>query len=79
MTKYRKGPQRTTKDRKGALHMTKYRKGPQRSIIQDHRGSAIMRKLPDLQQFGGFFSANSFIYNFVMLFFCEFWSFNEIK
>ena len=32
--------------------MTKYRKGPQRSITQDHRGSAIMRKLPDLQQFG---------------------------
>ena len=32
--------------------MTKYRKGPQRSITQDHRGSAIMRKLPDLQQVG---------------------------
>jgi len=31
--------------------MTKYRKGPQRSITQDHRGSAIMRKPPDLQQF----------------------------
>ena len=31
--------------------MTKYRKGPQRSITQDHRGSAIMRELPDLQQF----------------------------
>jgi len=47
-----KGP---TKDHKGALHRTtedrQYRKGPQRSITQDHRGSAIMRKLPDLQQF----------------------------
>jgi len=42
MTKYRKGPQRTAKE-----HYT----GPQRSITQDHRGSAIMRELPDLQQF----------------------------
>jgi len=31
--------------------VTKYRKGPQRSITGDHRGSAIMRKPPDLQQF----------------------------
>jgi len=38
MTKYRKGQQKT-------------HKGPQRSITQDHRGSAIMRELPDLQQF----------------------------
>ena len=38
MTKYRKAPQRT-------------HKGPQRSITQDHRGSPIMRELPDLQQF----------------------------
>jgi len=38
MTKYRKGPQKT-------------HKGPQRSITQDHRGSAIMRELPNLQQF----------------------------
>ena len=38
MTKYRKGAQRTARDL-------------QRSITQDHRGSAIMRKLPDLQQF----------------------------
>jgi len=55
MTKYRKGPQRTTKDRKG----------PQRSIIQDHRGSAIMRKLPDLQKFRVFFLSNYCISIFV--------------
>ena len=45
MTKYRKGPQRTAKDPQ------KTHKGPQRSITQDHRGSAIMRELPNLQQF----------------------------
>jgi len=31
--------------------VTKYRKGPQRSITLDHRGLAIMRELPYLQQF----------------------------
>ena len=62
------------------LGMTKYRKGAQRSITQDHRGSAIMRKLPDLQQFCLIFK-NYFIFfcNFVFLcFLCEFWSFNEL-
>jgi len=43
--KDRRGP---TKDRKGPQRT---HKGPQRSITQDHRGSAIMRELPDLRQF----------------------------
>ena len=52
MTKYRKGPQRTAKDpQRTAKDPQKTHKGPQRSITQDHRGSAIMRELPDLQQF----------------------------
>ena len=63
--------------------MTKYRKGPQRSITQDHRGSAIMRKLPDLQQFCVFLKLFCFVFViFVILyflFFCQFfWSFSEL-
>ena len=46
---------RSTAARQITMGMTKYRakdhKGPQRSITHDHRGSAIMRELPDLQQF----------------------------
>ena len=49
---------------------TKDRKGPQRSIIQDHRGSAIMRKLPDLQKCRVLFLSNYFTYIFVKLYFC---------
>jgi len=52
--------------------ITKYCKGPQRTIIQDHRGSAIMRKLPDLQKFCVFFPSNYFIYIFVKLWIFEF-------
>jgi len=55
MTKYRKGPQRT-------------HKGPQRSITQDHRGSTIMRELPNLQQFC-LIKKNYFVYFFVILYF----------
>jgi len=73
--KDRKGPQRTTKDPQ------KTHKGPQRSITQDHRGSSIMRELPDLQQFCLIFK-NYFVYFVVILyffvFFCEFWSFSEL-
>jgi len=52
MAKYRNGPQRT-------------HRGPQMSITQDHRGSAIMRKLLDLQQF-------CVIFKLFCLFFCNF-------
>ena len=41
MTKYRKGPQRSTKDRKGTQRT---HKELQRSITQDHRGSAIPQR-----------------------------------
>jgi len=51
--------------------MTKYRKGPQRSITQDHRGSAIMRKLPHLQQFCLIFK-NYFVNFFVIWYFFVF-------
>ena len=61
MTKYRKGPQRTAKDPQ------KTHKGPQRSITQDHRESAIMRELPDLQQF-----CLIFFFKLFCLFFCNF-------
>jgi len=58
-------------------------KGPQRSIVQDHRGSPIMKKLPDLQLFCRIFFSKYFMYVFVMLnffvLFCEFWSFYDIK
>ena len=61
ITKYRKGQQRSIKDRKGPQRT---HKEPQRSITQDHRRSAIMRKLPDLQQFCLIFK-NYFVYFFV--------------
>ena len=48
MTKYRKGPQRTAKDHKGALHRTtedrQYRKGP----TKDCKGTLRNIKLQEI-------------------------------
>ena len=52
--KDRKGPQRTHKEPQRSFN-------PKEHITQDHRGSAIMRKLPDLQQFCLIFK-NYFVY-----------------
>jgi len=65
MTKYCKGPQRTTKD-------------PQRSITQDHNHEKTARLatiLFNLKKYFVYFFCN---FVFFCVFFCEFWSFNEL-
>ena len=73
MTKYRKGPQRRTKDRKGPQ---KTHKGPQRSITQVHRGwdhEKTARLATILFNF-----LKLFCLFFVILYFCVFVNFGVL-
>jgi len=74
MTKYREGPQRTTKDHKGPQRTAKeHYTGPQR-IGNHERTARLATILFD-------FFKNYFVYfcNFVFfVFFCKFWSFSEL-
>ena len=73
MTKYRKGPQRSTKDPQ------KTHKGPQRSITQDHRGSDNHEKTARLATIlFNFLIIILFIFLWFCIFCVFFWNFGVL-